>query len=69
MESAAITTRRVKGMERKGDFWGVIIVFRWRGVGKYQTVHHSLSAAARGGMAMRGIAFLLLAAWGVRSCT
>jgi len=53
MESAALTTRRVKGIERKGAFRGVILVIRCRGVGKYQTVHHSLSAAARGGIAMR----------------
>jgi hypothetical protein len=38
MESAAITTRRVKGIERKGDFWGVILVFLCRQGGESQTV-------------------------------
>ena len=50
MESAAITTRGVKGIERKGKgrIWGAILVVRCRGGGRNQTVHHSLSAAARG---------------------
>jgi len=65
MESAAITTRRVKGIERKGDFWGVILVFRCRGVGKYQTVL-LLALSRREGRRCDapGIAFLPLAAGG-----
>jgi len=54
----------------KGRIGGVNIVFRWRGVGEYQTVHHSLSAAARGGAAMRRASlFFILAALVDRSCT
>jgi hypothetical protein len=53
MESAAITTRGVKGIERKGAFRGVILVFRCRGAGKIRRCFYSLSAAASGGAAMR----------------
>jgi hypothetical protein len=53
MESSAITTRRVKGIERKGAFRGVILVIRCRGGGKVRRCFYSLLAAARGGAAMR----------------
>jgi hypothetical protein len=70
MESAAITTRRVKGIERKGAFRGVNIVFRCRGGGGNWTVL-LLALSRREGRRCDapGIAFLLLSAGVDRSCT
>ena len=50
MESTAITTRDLKA-ETEARSWGVSLVLRGRGGGNYRTVHHWLSAAARGGNA------------------
>jgi hypothetical protein len=55
MESAAITSRRVKGIGRKGRIWGVILVIRCRGGGKVRRCFSLPSAAARRGLAMRRV--------------
>jgi hypothetical protein len=69
MESAALTTRRIKGIERKGNFEGCHPCFPLSRRGESQTVL-LLAFSRREGRRCDapGIAFPLLAAWGDRSC-